>query len=64
MQEGASWQGARTVCGRSIQGHETLQAGIARKALGKVDSKNPETLIVETHTIDYKRQITSYIPAQ
>ena len=38
--------------------------GIARKVFGKVDPKNPKTLIVETHTIDYKRQITVYIPAQ
>jgi iron(III)-enterobactin esterase len=38
--------------------------GIARKALGKVDPNNPKTLIVETHNIDYKRQITVYIPAQ
>ena len=38
--------------------------GIARKEFGKVDPKNPKTLIVETHTIDYKRTITVYIPAQ
>jgi hypothetical protein len=38
--------------------------GIARKEFGKVDPKNPKTLIVETHTIDYKRAITVYIPAQ
>ena len=38
--------------------------GIARKVFGKVDPKNPKTLIVETHTIDYKRKITVYIPAQ
>src|SRR6516164_1675826 len=38
--------------------------GIARKAFGKVDPKNPKTLIVETYNIDYKRQITVYIPAQ
>ena len=38
--------------------------GIARKEFGKVDPKNPKTLIVETHTIDYKRKITVYIPAQ
>src|SRR5262249_11685380 len=38
--------------------------GIARKVFGKVDPKNPKTLIVETHNIDYKRQITVYIPAQ
>eukprot|EP00913_Durusdinium_trenchii_P023301 g21879.t1 len=38
--------------------------GIARKVFGKVDPKNPKTLIVDTHEIDYKRQITVYIPAQ
>lgn len=38
--------------------------GIARKEFGKVDPKNPKTLIVETHTMDYKRAITVYIPAQ
>jgi enterochelin esterase-like enzyme len=39
--------------------------GIARKEFGsKVDPKNPKTLIVETHNIDYKRKITVYIPAQ
>jgi enterochelin esterase-like enzyme len=38
--------------------------GIARKEFGKVDPKNPKTLIVETHKIDYKRKITVYIPAQ
>jgi iron(III)-enterobactin esterase len=38
--------------------------GIARKVFGKVDPKNPKTLIVETHKIDYKRKITVYIPAQ
>jgi iron(III)-enterobactin esterase len=38
--------------------------GIARKAFGKVDPKNPKTLIVETHKIDYKRKITVYIPSQ
>src|SRR5688572_31772729 len=41
-----------------------LNPGIARKAFGKVDPKNPKTLIVETHTIDYTRRITVYIPAQ
>src|SRR5438477_7732740 len=30
-----------------------LNPGIARNAFGKVDPKNPKTLIVETHTIDY-----------
>src|SRR5580704_11632004 len=38
--------------------------GIARNEFGKVDPSNPKTLIVETHTIDYKRKITVYIPAQ
>jgi enterochelin esterase-like enzyme len=41
-----------------------LNPGIARKQFGKVDPNNPKTLIVETHTIDYKRAITVYIPAQ
>jgi enterochelin esterase-like enzyme len=41
-----------------------LNPGIARKVFGKVDPRNPKTLIVETHQIDYKRQITVYIPAQ
>ena len=38
--------------------------GIARKVSGTVDPNNPQTLIVETHPIDYKRTITVYIPAQ
>lgn len=38
--------------------------GIARNEFGTVDPKNPKTLIVDTHEIDYKRQITVYIPAQ
>ena len=41
-----------------------LNPGIARKKFGTVDPKNPKTLIVKTHKIDYKRQITVYIPAQ
>lgn len=41
-----------------------LNPGIARKEFGKVDPKNPKTLIVETHNIDYKRKITVYIPAR
>src|SRR3974377_2438981 len=41
-----------------------LNPGIARNAFGKVDPNNPKTLIVETHSIDYQRQITVYIPAQ
>ena len=40
-----------------------LNPGIARKQFGKVDPKNPKTLIVETHNIDYKRAITVYTPA-
>lgn len=38
--------------------------GIARKEFGRVDPNNPKTLIVETHEIDYQRQITVYIPDQ
>ncbi|MEO5957695.1 MAG: alpha/beta hydrolase-fold protein, partial [Opitutaceae bacterium] len=38
--------------------------GIARDVFGTVDPKNPKTLIVETHPIDYTRPITVYIPAQ
>lgn len=38
--------------------------GIARKEFGKVDPDNPKTLIVDTHEIDYVRQITVYVPAQ
>jgi enterochelin esterase-like enzyme len=41
-----------------------LNPGIARKVFGTVDPKNLRTLIVDTHEIDYKRQITVYIPAQ
>jgi len=41
-----------------------LNPGIARKVFGKVHPENPKTLIVETHEIDYKRQITVYIPDQ
>ena len=37
--------------------------GIAREVFGTVDPKNPKTLIVETHPIDYQRTITVYIPA-
>ena len=50
----------------TIDSKETklFNPGIARKVFGKVDPNNPKTLIVETHTIDYKRQITVYIPAQ
>jgi hypothetical protein len=41
-----------------------LNPGIARKVFGKVDPKNPKTLIVETHNVDYKRRVTVYTPAQ
>lgn len=41
-----------------------LNPGIAREVFGTVDPNNPKTLIVETHEIDYQRQITVYIPAQ
>ena len=41
-----------------------LNPGIARKVFGKVDPRNPKTLIVETHEIDYNRKITVYVPAQ
>src|SRR5271166_3553101 len=50
----------------TIDSKETklFNPGIARKAFGNVDPNNLKTLIVDTHTIDYKRQITVYIPAQ
>jgi iron(III)-enterobactin esterase len=50
----------------TIDSKETklFNPGIARKVFGKVDPKNPKTLIVETHNIDYKRRITVYIPTQ
>lgn len=38
--------------------------GIAREKFGTVDPDNPKTLIVDTHEMDYVRQITVYIPAQ
>ncbi|MBA4019783.1 MAG: esterase [Pirellula sp.] len=41
-----------------------LNPGIAREIFGTVDPDNPKTLIVETHTIDYMRPITVYIPSQ
>ena len=37
---------------------------IAREKFGTVDPQNPKTLIVDTHEIDYLRQITVYIPKQ
>ena len=43
---------------------EIYNPGIARKKFGSVDPRNPKTLIVDTHEIDYKRQITVYIPTQ
>jgi|SaaInlStandDraft_1057018.scaffolds.fasta_scaffold19754_2 iron(III)-enterobactin esterase len=50
----------------TIDSKETklLNPGIARIVFGTVDPKNPKTLIVETHEIDYQRQITVYIPEQ
>ncbi|MCA9137730.1 MAG: esterase family protein [Planctomycetales bacterium] len=41
-----------------------LNPGIAREVFGTVDPDNPKTLIVQTHEIDYMRQITVYIPSQ
>lgn len=41
-----------------------LNPGIARKVFGTVDPENPKTLIVDTHEIDYQRQITVYVPDQ
>jgi enterochelin esterase-like enzyme len=38
--------------------------GIAREKFGTPDPKNPKTLVVETHPIDYKRRVGVYIPAQ
>ena len=50
----------------TIDSRETkiFNPGIARKVFGRVDPENPNTLIVETHEIDYLRQITVYIPQQ
>ncbi|MEM1070852.1 MAG: alpha/beta hydrolase-fold protein, partial [Planctomycetota bacterium] len=49
-----------------IQSTDTklLNPGIAREVFGTVDPNNAKTLIVDTHTIDYERKITVYIPAQ
>ena len=49
----------------AIDSKETklFNPGIARKVFGKVDPKNPKTLIVETHPIDSSRKIGVYIPA-
>ncbi len=41
-----------------------LNPGIARKVFGTADPANPKTLIVDTHEIDYQRQITVYVPDQ
>ena len=41
-----------------------LNPGIARNEFGRVDPNNPKTLIVETHEINYIRQITVYVPEQ
>jgi enterochelin esterase-like enzyme len=38
--------------------------GIKRDKFGTVDPKNPKTLIVETHPVDYKRAVGVYVPAQ
>ena len=38
--------------------------GIARKVFGTPDPKNPMTLIVDTHEIDFTRVVTVYIPEQ
>jgi enterochelin esterase-like enzyme len=43
---------------------QRFNPGIARKEFGTPDPQNPKTLIVATHTIDYKRTITVHIPAQ
>lgn len=49
-----------------IDSRETklFNPGIAREQFGTVDPDNPRTLIVQTHEIDYERQITVYIPSQ
>ena len=43
---------------------QRFNPGIARNVFGTPDPKNPKTLIVDIHNIDYKRTITIYIPAQ
>jgi enterochelin esterase-like enzyme len=43
---------------------QRFNPGIAREEFGIPDPNNPKTLIVKTHTIDYKRTITVYVPAQ
>lgn len=49
-----------------IDSRETrlFNPGIARDRFGTVDPNNPKTLIVETHPIDYQRQVGVYVPAQ
>src|SRR5580692_8157748 len=61
--EGVPWGKVKQF---TIDSKETklFNPGIARKQFGKVDPSNPKTLIVETHTIDYKRAVGVYIPAQ
>lgn len=46
------------------KGGEFHSPGIARHVFGTVDPNNPKTLIVETHSIDYQRTVTVYIPSQ
>ncbi|MDG2487663.1 MAG: alpha/beta hydrolase-fold protein [Roseibacillus sp.] len=41
-----------------------LNPGIARKVFGTIDPDNPRTLLVDTHEIDYTRQITVYVASQ
>jgi enterochelin esterase-like enzyme len=38
--------------------------GIARDVYGTIDPDNPKTLIVQTHSIDFTRTITVYVPSQ
>lgn len=46
------------------KGGKFYSPGIARHIFGTVDPNNPKTLIVETHSIDYQRAVTVYIPSQ
>lgn len=46
------------------KGGKFYSPGIARHIFGTVDPNNPKTLIVETHSIDYQRAVTVYIPRQ
>jgi len=43
---------------------QRFNPGIARNEFGTVDPKNPKTLIVKTHPVDYQRTVTVYVPAQ